>query len=141
VRDGGIIGGSFGGYLAALAVLRRPDVFRAAVARSPVSDWLDYDTFYTERYLGVPDLEAPERYVRNGLLVYAQDLSRPLLIVHGTADDNVHFSHALGLADALFRAGRPFELLPLSRTTHLPHEPSLMLRYYQRVFAFFRANL
>ncbi len=137
----GMIGGSFGGYMSALAVLRRPDVYRAAVARSPVSDWLDYDTFYTERYLGVPNLEAPKTYEENGLLVYAKDLARPLLIVHGTADDNVHFSHALELADALFHAGKSFEFLPLARTTHLPHEPHLMLRYYQRVFAFFRANL
>ena len=137
----GMIGGSFGGYMSALAVLRRPDVYRAAVARSPVSDWLDYDTFYTERYLGVPNLEAPKTYEENGLLVYAKDLARPLLIVHGTADDNVHFSHALKLANALFQAGRPFEFLPLTRTTHLPHEPHLMLRYYQRVFEFFRRNL
>lgn len=141
LRRVGMIGGSFGGYMSALAVLRRPDVYRAAVARSPVSDWLDYDTFYTERYLGVPNLEAPKTYEENGLLVYAKDLVRPLLIVHGTADDNVHFSHALELANALFQAGRPFEFLPLTRTTHLPHEPHLMLRYYQRVFAFFRAHL
>jgi dipeptidyl-peptidase-4 len=112
------------------------------VSIAPVTDWLDYDTHYTERYLGVPDLKnTAADYDRNGLLVYAKDLSRPLLLVHGTADDNVHFSHTLRLADELFRAGRPFELLPLVGQTHLPHEPALMLRFYQRVFGFFRANL
>jgi dipeptidyl-peptidase 4 len=136
----GIWGASFGGYMAALAVMRRPDVYKAGVAISLVSDWLDYDTCYTERYLGVPGSDT-SIYDANGLLEYAASLSRPLLIAHGTADDNVHFSHALALADALLRAGKPYDFLPLARQTHGPREPKLLARYYERIFGFFRENL
>jgi hypothetical protein len=84
------------------------------MAGAPVVDWLDYDTHYTERYLGMPDTDATA--VQGGsLLTYAGDLSRPLLLVHGTSDDNVYFRHTLKLTDALFRAGKDFELLPLFR--------------------------
>jgi len=136
----GIMGHSFGGYMAALSVMRRPEVYKAAVASAPVVDWLDYDTTYTERYLGVPDTNTSV-YEANGLLRYAFELSRPLLIIHGTADDNVHFNQALKLADALFRAGKTFELLTLAGQTHLLYEPDLTYRYWQRVFGFFSKNL
>ena len=138
------MGHSFGGYLASLAVLRRPEVFKAAVAGGPVVDWMNYDTAYTERYLGVPPPEGNETYSRNGLLRYAADAKaspRPILISHGTADDNVHFSESLLLCDALFRAGKPFELLPQLGQTHQFHEPQLMARYWERIFAFFRRHL
>src|SRR5207237_5858659 len=79
----GISGGSFGGFLAALGVLRRPDFFKAAVATSSVADWLDYDTHYTERYLGVPGKDDAV-YPRNSLMQYAPNLSRPLLLIHRT---------------------------------------------------------
>jgi dipeptidyl-peptidase-4 len=113
-----ILGWSFGGYLAALAVLRRPDVFHAAVAGAPVTDWRLYDTFYTERYLGHPD-EAPDEYDRNSLLADAANLTRPLLLIHGTADDNVVVAHTLRLSAALLEAGRPHDVLPLSGVTHM----------------------
>lgn len=114
----GIRGWSFGGYLAALAVLRRPDVFHAAVAGAPVTDWVLYDTFYTERYLGLPD-EQPEAYRRSSLIEDAGKLSRPLMIVHGLADDNVVAAHTLRLSSALLAAGRPHEVLPLTGITHM----------------------
>jgi dipeptidyl-peptidase-4 len=113
-----IRGWSYGGYLAALAVLRRPDVFAAAVAGAPVTDWRLYDTFYTERYLGHPD-EAPEVYERNSLLADAAKLERPLLLIHGLADDNVVAAHTLRLSAALLAAGRPHDVLPLSGVTHM----------------------
>jgi dipeptidyl-peptidase-4 len=140
LRRVGIYGWSFGGYLAALAVLRRPDVFHAAVAGAPVVDWLDYDTHYTERYLGMPDTN-PAAYAEGSLLTYAPDLRRPLLLVHGTADDNVYFRHTLRLADALFRAGKEFELLPLSGSTHLTPDPVVMERLYTRIATFFQRHL
>jgi dipeptidyl-peptidase-4 len=114
----GIRGWSFGGYLAALAVLRRPDVFHAAVAGAPVTDWALYDTHYTERYLGHPDRE-PAAYARSSLLEDAAKLTRPLLIVHGLADDNVVAAHTLRLSSALLAAGRPHSVLPLSGVTHM----------------------
>jgi len=138
----GIWGHSYGGFMSALAVMRRPDVFKAGIAGAPVADWLDYDTCYTERYLGVPDrAKDTSVYDANGLLSYAKDLTRPLLIIHGTADDNVHLSHSLRLADRLLLAGKEFEFLPLAGETHGPRDPERLLRYYQRQFAFFRKNL
>ncbi|MEV0275437.1 prolyl oligopeptidase family serine peptidase [Streptomyces sp. NPDC050610] len=118
-----IRGWSFGGYLAALAVLRRPDVFHAGVAGAPVTDWRLYDTHYTERYLGHPD-EQPGVYDANSLvtdegLSGAAEEARPLMIVHGLADDNVVAAHTLRLSSALLAAGRPHEVLPLSGVTHM----------------------
>lgn len=114
----GIRGWSFGGYLAALAVLRRPDVFHAAVAGAPVTEWRLYDTGYTERYLGLPQ-EEPDNYDATSLLPLASDLTRPLLIIHGLADDNVVVAHSLRLSSALLAAGRPHAVLPLSGVTHM----------------------
>ena len=114
----GIRGWSFGGYLSALAVLRRPDVFHAGVAGAPVTDWRLYDTGYTERYLGHPDF-SPEPYERSSLLADAPKLSRPLMIIHGLADDNVVVAHSLRLSSALLAAGRPHTVLPLSGVTHM----------------------
>jgi dipeptidyl-peptidase-4 len=135
----GIYGWSFGGYMSALAVLRRPDVFRAAVAGAPVVDWRDYDTHYTERYLDQPQVNAAG-YDESSLLTYAAKLDRPLLLVHGTADDNVYFFHSLKLADALFRAGRPFEFLPLS-TTHQIADAAIRERLWQRTVDFLMTHL
>jgi dipeptidyl-peptidase 4 len=114
----GIKGWSYGGYLAAMAVLRRPDVFHAAVAGAPVTDVRLYDTFYQERYLGHPD-DNPDVYDRNSLIDDAPKLQRPLLLIHGTSDDNVVFAHTLRLSSALLAAGRPHAVLPLSGVTHM----------------------
>jgi dipeptidyl-peptidase-4 len=113
-----IRGWSFGGYLAALAVLRRPDVFHVAVAGAPVTDHLLYDTHYMERYLGHPAAE-PENYRRCSLIGDAPNLQRPLLLIHGLADDNVVVAHTLQLSAALMAAGRPHCVLPLSGVTHM----------------------
>jgi dipeptidyl-peptidase-4 len=113
-----IRGWSFGGYLAALAVLRRPDIFHAAIAGAPVTEWRLYDTHYTERYLGDPTV-APEVYDQSSLLTDAHRLERPLLLIHGLADDNVVAAHTLQLSSALLAAGRPHQVLPLSGVTHM----------------------
>ena len=136
----GVTGWSFGGYLSALAVCKRPDAFRAAVAGAPVVDWADYDTFYTERYLGLPS-EDPAAYQRSSLLTWAPRLGGALLVLHGTADDNVYFFHSLKLSDALFRAGKRHELLPLSGLTHLVPEPLVVEREWERVMQHFREHL
>jgi len=114
----GIKGWSFGGYLAALAVLRRPDVFHAAVAGAPVTHWQLYDTYYTERFLDHPET-SPDNYERSSLLADAAGLRRPLLLVHGMADDNVVVAHSLQLSQRFFEAGRPHRFLPLSGVTHV----------------------
>ncbi|MFD9005888.1 prolyl oligopeptidase family serine peptidase [Streptomyces sp. NPDC059582] len=118
-----IRGWSFGGYLAALGVLRRPDVFHAAVVGAPVTDLRLYDTHYQERYLGHPAAQ-PEVYRRNSLvddtgLVDPAEPARPMMIIHGLADDNVVVAHSLRLSSALLAAGRPHEVLPLSGVTHM----------------------
>ncbi|WP_300613727.1 S9 family peptidase [Trebonia sp.] len=118
----GIRGWSFGGYLAALAVLRRPDVFHAAVAGAPVTDWRLYDTHYTERYLGDP-ADNPAGYEVSSLTSDPEravaSVTRPLLIIHGLADDNVFVAHSLRLSSALLAAGYPHSVLPLSGVTHM----------------------
>ncbi len=136
----GVYGWSFGGYLAALAALRRPDVFKVAAAGAPVVDWLDYDTHYTERYLDLPD-RAPQAYASSSLLTYAGQLERPLLLVHGTADDNVYFLHSLRLADALLRAGRPFSFLPLPGVTHQIGDAAIRENLWRRIADFLLAGL
>jgi dipeptidyl-peptidase-4 len=117
----GVYGWSFGGYFSALAALRRPDVFSAAVAIAPVVDWRDYDSAYTERYLGMPDADVAA-YDAASVLTYA---AKPpvgpepaLLVAHGTADDNVYFLHSLKLVDALAKAGRAFRFVPFAGQTH-----------------------
>lgn len=137
----GIVGWSFGGYLSAQAVLARPDIFKAAVAGAPVTDWHDYDTHYTERYMGVPPA-AEDDYDAASLLPLAPQLSRPLLLVHGTADDNVYYRHSLRLADALLRADKSFELLPLPGITHSYTSDALITeRLWKNVAAFFQRHL
>ena len=113
-----IRGWSFGGYLAALAVIRAPQHFHAAVAGAPVTEWKLYDTFYTERYLGNPAHDQ-QPYITSSLLHDAKNITRPLLIIHGLADDNVLAAHSLELTTALLHAGKPHEFLPLVGVTHM----------------------
>ncbi|GAA2592032.1 MULTISPECIES: S9 family peptidase [Streptomyces] len=124
-----IRGWSFGGYLAALAALRRPDVFHAAVVGAPVTDLRLYDTHYQERYVGHPG-EQPDVYRRNSViddagLVDAAEPHRPMMVIHGLADDNVVVAHSLRLSSALLAAGRPHEVLPLSGVTHMTPQESV----------------
>jgi dipeptidyl-peptidase 4 len=135
-----IRGWSFGGYLAALAVLRRPDVFSAAVAGAPVTDWRLYDTHYTERYLGHPAAD-PDAYRRSSLLADAAKLERPLLLIHGLADDNVVAAHTLRLSGLLLVAGRPHNVLPLSGVTHLAAQEAVAESLLQLQLAFLRDAL
>jgi dipeptidyl-peptidase 4 len=114
----GIRGWSFGGELAAMALLWRPDVFRAGVVGAPVTDHLLYDTFYTERYMGLPQDE-PEAYRRSSPLYDAATLSRPMLLIHGLADDNVFVANTLRFSAALFEAGKWHELVLIPNATHL----------------------
>ncbi|HEY2653203.1 MAG TPA: prolyl oligopeptidase family serine peptidase [Solirubrobacteraceae bacterium] len=115
-----IRGWSFGGYLAALAVLRRPEIFHVAVAGAPVTEWRLYDTHYTERYLGVdPDGADRAAYDGSSLLHDAARLRRPLLLIHGLADDNVVAAHTLQLSQRLTESGRLHAVLPLTGITHM----------------------
>lgn len=136
----GVYGWSFGGYMAALCVLRRPDVYKVAVSGAPVTDWSYYDTHYTERYLGLLP-KAADVYEANSLLTHAKSLQRPLLLVHGIADDNVYFAHTLKLTDALFRNRQAFQLLPLVGSTHSVADPVLRSALNHRMVQFLGAEL
>ncbi|WP_338873061.1 S9 family peptidase [Myxococcus stipitatus] len=139
----GITGSSHGGYMSALAVLTRPEVFKAAVAVSAVTDWRDYDTHLTERFLGLPD-EHPQAYEQSSLLTHVkagQPMGK-LLVIHGTADDNVFFFHALKLSNALFRAGQPHEFLPLNGASHMVMaDPFVAERLSQETLRYFKQHL
>jgi dipeptidyl-peptidase 4 len=114
----GISGWSYGGTLAAAAVIRRPDIFHAAISGAAPSDQRLYDTHWRERFLGHPD-EQPENYARSSPIAEAALLRRPLLLIHGLADDNVVVAHTLRMSAALLAAGRPHRVLPLPGATHL----------------------
>jgi dipeptidyl-peptidase-4 len=139
-----IRGWSFRGYLAALAVIDRPDVFHAAIAGAPVTDWLLYDTGYTERYLGVPKEGEPATlapYEGSSLLERARGLTRPLQLIHGLADDNVFVAHSLQLSQVLTEHGRPHEVLPLSGITHMATQEDVAENLLQLQVDFLRRAL
>jgi len=136
----GIFGWSFGGYFTAMAVMQRPDVFHAGVSGAPVTDWRDYDTHYTERYLGLPQKD-PHAYQVSSVLESAHELRRPFLLIHGTADDNVFFVHSMKLTDALFHAGREFNFLPLAGKTHVVADPPTVRELYTRIGMYFLEQL
>ncbi len=135
----GVFGWSFGGYFSTMAVLLRPDVFKAAVAGAPVTDWALYDTAYTERYMKTPQ-QNPEGYKAASALTHAAKLSRPLLVIHGITDDNVHFAHTLALIEALYIAAKRAEVITLS-ATHMVPDPKLNLAREQVQIDFFREHL
>ena len=136
----GVYGWSFGGYLSGLLTLAYGDEIKSGVAGAPVVDWHDYDTHYTERYLGVPPADE-KAYEVSSLLTYVPKAKRPLLLIHGTADDNVYFLHTLKLSDAMFRAGKPHQVLPLSNFTHMVPDPLVTERLYERIATFFKETL
>jgi dipeptidyl-peptidase-4 len=119
-----IRGWSFGGWLSALGVLRRPDVYHCAIVGAPVTDWALYDTAYTERYLGLPS-DGPDVYAHNSLIelaaepVLRREEARPMLLVHGLVDDNVVAAHTLRLSAAMLKAERPHAVIPLTGATHM----------------------
>ena len=135
----GIFGWSYGGYMSLQALLRAPDHFAAAVSGAPVTDWRLYDTHYTERYMGTPQDNAAG-YAGASVLPLAASLRRPLLLVHGMADDNVLFQHSTALMKALQDANRPFELMTypggkhglIRRADQGPHAISAILAFFKR---------
>ena len=105
----GIYGTSYGGYASAMCILRHPDVFQAASASSPVTDWRHYDSIYTERYMWIP-AENKAGYDAGSAMTYANKLKGRLMLYYGTQDDNVHPSNTLALIKALRTAGKSFDV-------------------------------
>jgi dipeptidyl-peptidase 4 len=135
----GIFGWSFGGYFSTMALLLRPDLFHAAVAGAPVTDWALYDTAYTERYMRTPQ-DNPDGYAHASALTHASKLSRPMLLIHGVTDDNVHFAHALALIEALYRESKAVEVVALA-STHMVVDPRQSVAREKLQVDFFREHL
>jgi len=133
----GIYGFSYGGYMSALAILKRPDVFHVAVAGGTVSDWRNYDTIYTERYMRTPQ-DNPDGYRDSSCLTYAHQLQGKLLLLHGMVDDNVHPTNLWQLADALQRENRRFDMMLFPDSGHGLRGRESMYRwtyFYQHLIA------
>lgn len=141
----GISGWSYGGYLAARAVLERPDIFKAAISGAPVTDWRLYDTHYTERYLGDPNEDLPayeaEELARIAQRVDPSTWRSRLLLIHGLADDNVVVAHTLRLSASLLAQGLPHEVLPLSDVTHFTPSVTINTNLLLHELDFLRRNL
>ncbi len=135
----GVFGWSFGGYFSTMAALLHGDIFKAAVAGAPVTDWELYDTAYTERYMKTPAAN-PAGYRYTSALTHAAKLQRPLLVIHGITDDNVHFAHTLALIEALYVEGKRAEVVTLS-ATHMVPDPKLNLAREKVQVDFFRQHL
>lgn len=125
----GIHGTSYGGYAAAMAILRHPDVFHAAVASSPVTAWENYDSIYTERYMDTPQ-NNPEGYKAGSAMEYARNLKGRLMLFYGTADNNVHPANSYQLAQALQRAGKSFDMLAGPDQGHAGINQTRMWEYF-----------
>ena len=123
-----------------MATMRHPELFRVGIAGAPVCDWRDYDTHYTERFMGLPD-ENPEGYAAANVLTYATELERPFMLIHGTSDDNVYFVHALKMSDALLRAAQPHEFIVLPGSTHMVGDPEVALALNTRILSLFHRHL
>lgn len=136
----GIYGWSYGGYMAALALVREPDVFRLAVAGAPVTHWDGYDTHYTERYMGTPQ-DNPEGYAKSSVMEGVAGLRGGLLLVHGLIDENVHFRHTARLINALIRARKPYELLLFPDERHMPRRLEDRVHMEQQIFAYIQKHL
>jgi dipeptidyl aminopeptidase/acylaminoacyl peptidase len=116
----GITGWSYGGYLSLMALGQRPDVFRIAIPKCPVTLWEAYDTGYTERYMGTPK-EEPEAYKNGSIMTYIKNFPNEdgrLLLVHGMQDENVHFANTLVLIEGLIAGLKPYQLLVFPRERH-----------------------
>ncbi len=136
----GVFGWSFGGTFASAATIRLPELFKAGVAGAPVTDWRDYDTHYTERYLGLPG-EPGHAYRVSSPIHGAEKLKGKLMLVHGTADDNVWFSHSVKLSKVLFEAGVAHQFVPLPGHTHMVRDAKTLEQLYARMIKFFHASL
>ncbi len=135
----GIYGWSYGGYMTLYALCNAPSLFRAGIAGAPVTDWRNYDTIYTERYMGLPQDNA-DAYRRSSVVPKAADLTAKLLIVHNFGDDNVHFQNTLQMAEALERAGKQFELMVYPQKAHGVTGP-VRKQMLESLTQFFEKNL
>ena len=135
----GVFGHSYGGYMALMSLLKAGEYFKAGVAGSPVTDWQLYDTHYTERYLSHPKSN-PEGYQKSSVFPYIKNLSAPLLIYHGMADDNVLFTHTTKLIKALQDENKPFELMTYPGSKHSMRGEKVKVHLNHTIINFFNRH-
>ncbi|KAI8022619.1 Dipeptidyl aminopeptidase 4 [Camellia lanceoleosa] len=136
----GLYGWSYGGYLSAMSLARFPDIFSCAVSGAPVTSWDGYDTFYTEKYMGLPS-ENREGYKLSSVMHHVDKIKGKLLLVHGMIDENVHFRHTARLVNALVATGKPYELLIFPDERHMPRRLQDRIYMEERVWDFIEKNL
>jgi dipeptidyl-peptidase-4 len=136
----GIWGWSFGGYLTSLCMTKGADYFKAGIAVAPVTNWRYYDTIYTERFLQTPQLN-PVGYDDNSPITHANKLKGKYLVIHGTADDNVHFQNAVDWVDALVKANVQFESFYYPNRNHGIYGGTTRYHLYRMMTNFWIKNL
>jgi dipeptidyl-peptidase-4 len=136
----GIQGWSYGGFMSLLCMTRGADFFKAGISIAPVTHWKYYDTVYTERFLRTPK-ENPSGYDDNSPINHADKLRGPLLLVHGTSDDNVHFQNAVDMADALITAGKQFDFFAYPNRNHGIYGGNTRLHLYEMMLGFVKENI
>jgi len=136
----GIWGWSYGGYMSIYALTHAPGVFAAGAAVAPVTDWRLYDSVYTERYMGTPEAN-PAGYAAGSVLDAVAALADPLLVIHGTGDDNVHVQHTLQFADRAWRARVRFDLMLFPNLSHGINAPGSHLQVFSAIADFFEEHL
>ena len=136
----GIFGWSYGGYMASLALTKGADVFKAGIAVAPVTNWRYYDTVYTERFLRTPQ-ENPKGYDENSPTEYANLMKGNFLLIHGTADDNVHFQNSMEFAEALIQNKKQFEFMTYPDKNHGIFGGQTRPQLYQKMTDFILENL
>ena len=136
----GIFGWSFGGYMASLAMTKGADVFKVGIAVAPVTTWRYYDTIYTERYLQTPQ-ENPQGYDENSPINFADLMKGKYLLIHGTADDNVHYQNAVEIAEALIQKNKEFEFMTYPDKNHGIYGGNTRLHLHQKMTDFILNNL
>ena len=141
-KDGhiGLYGWSYGGYLSAMALAKFPQVFKCAVSGAPVTSWDGYDTFYTEKYMGLPSANE-SGYLHSSVMHHIDNMEGKLLLVHGMIDENVHFRHTARLVNALVAARKPYELLIFPDERHMPRGLRDRVYMEERIWDFIERSL
>ena len=135
----GMYGWSYGGYMTLYTATNAPGLLKAAIAGAPVTNWRNYDSIYTERYMGLPD-ENPEGYKLSSPTSSAQNLQTKLLMIHNVEDDNVHFQNSMPMADDLEKSGKQFYMLVYPQKAHGVSGP-VRRHLLEETTEFFEQNL
>jgi len=136
----GIWGWSYGGYMSSLCLFKAPEVFSMAIAVAPVTNWRYYDTIYTERFMGLPQ-DNPSGYDDNSPTSHVDGLKGKLLLVHGSADDNVHIQNTFDLADRLIKAGKQFDMMIYPDKNHSIYGGNTRIQLYNLLTNYVKENL